>query len=71
MPKSIEFTASGSSSILGNFSSGQIARNIPDAMADHLVNDARCAKYIDVKTAPEKPADLQPAAKRTRKARAE
>lgn len=54
MPKSIRFTAQGSSSQLGNFSSGDIARNIPDALADHLVNEAMCAEYLPdaVKAAP-------------------
>ena len=54
MPKSIRFTAQGSSSLLGNFSSGDIARNIPDAMADHFVKEAMCAEYLPdaVKAAP-------------------
>lgn len=47
MAKSIKFIASGSCSALGNFSSGQIARNIPDALADHLVKEALCAQYLD------------------------
>jgi hypothetical protein len=46
MPKSIKFTSSGASSTLGNFSSGDIARNIPDALADHLVKEAMCAEYL-------------------------
>ncbi len=72
MAKSIEFTASGSSSVLGNFAAGQIARNIPDALADHLVNEALCAKFIGT-TAIVKPADPvpEPAPKRARKAAAE
>lgn len=71
MAKSIEFTASGSSSVLGNFAAGQIARNIPDALADHLVNEAMCAKFLG--TTVVKPAEPAPAtaAKRTRKAAAE
>lgn len=46
MAKSIEFTASGSCSALGNFAPGTIARNIPDGLADHLVKEAMCAKYL-------------------------
>lgn len=46
MAKSIKFTSSGSSSALGNFAPGDIARNIPDALADHLVKEALCAKYL-------------------------
>ena len=66
MSKSIKFTASGSSSVLGNFAPGDIARNIPDAMAAHLVNEALCAKYLpdapppETKEAPEVKED-QPA----------
>ena len=43
---SIQFTASGSCSALGNFEPGDIARNIPDALAEHLVKEASCAKYF-------------------------
>jgi hypothetical protein len=69
MAKSVEFIASGSSSALGNFSSGSIARNIPDALADHLVKDAMCAKYLpDVSVQPAaEVAPPAPAVKRSRK----
>ena len=45
MAKTIEFTHAGSCNALGNFAPGGIARNIPDDLADHLVNEAQCAKY--------------------------
>jgi hypothetical protein len=44
MAKSVKFTATGTC-LLGNFSSGDTAHNIPDDLADHLVKDARCAEY--------------------------
>lgn len=47
MSKCIRFKAQGSSSVLGNFGPGDIARNIPDAMADHFVKDAMCAEYLE------------------------
>jgi hypothetical protein len=46
MSKSIKFIASGSSSTLGSFAPGDIARNIPDELAEHLVKDAMCAEYL-------------------------
>lgn len=46
MAKSIKFIASGSCSALGNFASGDIARNVDDALASHLVNEAFCAEYL-------------------------
>lgn len=46
MSKSIRFKAQGSSSVLGNFGPGDIARNIDDALADHLVKEALCAEYL-------------------------
>lgn len=52
MAKSIKFIASGSSSALGNFAPGDIARNIPDALADHLVKEAACAQYLAAGPAP-------------------
>lgn len=46
MAKNIRFTASGSCSALGNFAPGDQARNIPDALAHHLVHEAMCAQYL-------------------------
>lgn len=43
---SIKFTASGCSAELGNFAPGDIARNIPAELAQHLVQDACCAEYL-------------------------
>lgn len=74
MAKSVKFTATGTC-VLGNFSSGDLARNIDDALADHLVKDARCAEYwTPPGTEPAAPAapaepEAQPAP-RTRKAKA-
>lgn len=47
MAKTIKFISSGSSSLLGNFAPGDIARNIPDDLADHLVQEAMCAQYLE------------------------
>lgn len=52
MPKSIKFTTNGSSSLLGSFGAGDVARNLPDDLAEHLVNEAKCAKFIEVTPAP-------------------
>lgn len=62
MAKTIEFTASGSCSALGNFAPGGIARDIPDALAAHLVNEAQCAKYWVPKPAAPAPAPWPPEA---------
>jgi hypothetical protein len=43
--KKIKFTALGSSSAIGSFSPGDVAR-LPDDMARHLVEEARCAEYV-------------------------
>jgi len=63
MAKSIKFTASGSCSALGNFAPGDVYRNLPDALADHLVKEAMCAKFIGVTVQAEAPkhADAQEA----------
>lgn len=64
MAKSIKFTASGSCSALGNFAPGDQARNIPDALADHLVNEAMCAQYLTPPgQPPATPTPAQPAKK--------
>lgn len=68
MPKSVKFTSTGSSSSLGSFEAGDIARNLPDSMADHLVNEAKCAEYLNEKQAqpPAKSAPPAPQGKRKR-----
>jgi hypothetical protein len=43
----IKFTAQGANSMFGGFSSGDVA-NLSDALARHLVEEAKVAKYIDV-----------------------
>lgn len=50
MSKTIKFITNGSSSLLGSFGPGDVARNLPDDLADHLVNEAKCAKFVDVLT---------------------
>lgn len=57
----IKFIAQGSNSLIGGFSSGDLA-NVSPAFARHLVEDARVAVYA------EHPQPEQP--KRTRKPRA-
>jgi hypothetical protein len=42
--RQIEFTGQGSNTILGNFAPGDMAR-CSDALARHLVDEARVAKY--------------------------
>jgi len=44
MQTRIKFTSNGCCSALGNFGPGDVAR-VPQALADHLVNEARCAVY--------------------------
>ena len=59
--RQIKFTASGANSVLGGFQSGDIAR-VDDTFAEHLVNEARVAVYIDATPAavdPEKPSKTQ------------
>ena len=62
MAKSIKFTSSGSCSALGNFAPGDIARNIPDALADHLVREAMCAQYLAASAAAVVPVPSAPPA---------
>ena len=42
----IEFTTYGSAHAVGGFAPGMIAR-IDDETARHLVDEARCARYLD------------------------
>lgn len=43
--RQIQFTANGCCTWLGNFAVGDLAR-VSDEAAAHLVNEARCAKYV-------------------------
>lgn len=54
MQRRIEFTATGSSALVGNFSSGDVWRG-PQEHCEHLVEVHGCAKWADVKeqTVPE------------------
>lgn len=47
MQRRIEFTATGSSALVGNFSSGDVWRGPEDHCA-HLVEVHGCAKWADV-----------------------
>jgi hypothetical protein len=52
----VKFTVFGCCSAIGNFEPGDTAR-ISAAMAKHLVEEARCAKYVEatVRVAEEQP----------------
>ncbi|MCL4695439.1 MAG: hypothetical protein KJ023_00030 [Burkholderiaceae bacterium] len=52
----IQFITNGSSTVLGNFGPGDRIRVKPD-MARHLVEEARCAKYVEQASAPLSPPD--------------
>lgn len=47
----IQFITNGSSTVLGNFGPGDRVRVKPD-MARHLVDEARCARYVEQASAP-------------------
>lgn len=51
----IKFIVSGACSAVGGFAPGDIAR-IPADLAKHLVEEAKCAKYVEA------PAKAEPAA---------
>lgn len=65
----IRFTAQGSNSMIGGFTTGDIA-NVGEAIAKHLVEEAQVARYMDAaepaksptrkKTASKKQADAAP-----------
>ena len=44
----VKFTKSGANEIVGGFSPGDVAR-VSDAMAKHLVEDAKVAVYVESK----------------------
>lgn len=46
----IKFIRQGSNSMLGGFSSGDTAR-VSEALAAHLVNEAKVAEYVQAKPA--------------------
>lgn len=46
MQVQVKFTTFGSCTAIGGFAPGDIARVSPD-MAKHLVEEARCAKYVE------------------------
>lgn len=50
----IRFVAQGANSMIGGFSTGDVAA-VGEAIAKHLVDEARVAEYVKV-PAPEKPA---------------
>lgn len=66
----IKFTTFGATSAGGAFGPGDIMR-CSESMADHLVNEAKCAAYVQ----PKQPVQVEeadadkPAAKRGRKAK--
>ena len=56
----IKFTAQGSNALVGGFSHSTEAR-VDEALADHLVHEAKVAVYVDAAPA------VKPAAKAVRK----
>lgn len=58
--QTIKFTTFGACSAAGSFGPGDILR-CDDALAQHLVAEAQCARYVEP-AAPRTPADEQPAA---------
>lgn len=72
----IKFKVGGHSHALGSFSSGDIARGIPQALARHLVEDAHAADYLQPVKPSAEPVDAAAPAteaptKRTRKPKTE
>ena len=59
----IRFKRGGSNTIVGNFANGDLL-NCPDALARHLVEEARCAAYVE----PQAPPPVRPAPARKRRA---
>ena len=45
--RNIKFTHTGHAHAVGNFEAGDVARNLPDDIARHFVEEARCAVYDD------------------------
>jgi len=52
MQVQVKFTVFGCCSAIGNFEPGDTAR-VSVEMAKHLVEEARCAKYVEAPAAPE------------------
>jgi|SoimicmetaTmtLPB_FD_contig_71_31154_length_765_multi_2_in_0_out_0_2 hypothetical protein len=52
MQVQVKFTVFGCCSAIGNFEPGDTAR-VSAEMAKHLVEEARCAKYVEAPVAPE------------------
>lgn len=48
----IRFTAQGANSAIGGFNSGDMAR-VGEALAKHLVDEARVAEYVTAPASPE------------------
>lgn len=51
----IRFKAQGANSMIGGFSSGDVAR-VGREMAKHLVEEARVAEYVQTPAEPKEPA---------------
>lgn len=58
----IKFTAQGANSLIGGFSTGDVAA-VGEAIAKHLVEEARVARYIAAAAPPHKPATMARRAK--------
>ena len=59
----IRFTRGGSNTLVGNFANGDLF-SCSDALARHLVEEARCAKYVEPTTATPAPAPSAQARRR-------
>lgn len=67
MQTQIKFLVGGANSAIGGFSAGDILR-CSTAFAKHLVEEVKCAKYIEAPEPKEVAQDVEPA-KRGRKAK--
>ena len=59
--KQIRFTRQGASTAVGSFAPGDLAR-VDDALADHLVNEADVAEFVQAQAVAPKPAPVPPPA---------
>jgi hypothetical protein len=62
----IRFTCQGSNSAIGGFSQGDVF-TCSEALAEHLVNQARVAEYMQPIAPPPSQPSTKPAAKRSAK----
>ena len=68
MQTQIKFLVGGANSVIGGFSAGDMLR-CSTAFAKHLVEEVKCAKYMDAPTAPAEPSHDPVVAPKRRKAK--